>query len=278
MERLEQLKTSFQKSIDNGDARVDDWLFVYSPWPTVALCSAYLLVCFVGPKIMAGREPFQLKPLIMLYNLCMVAYSLYVTVELFLTSKALGFNYICDPLHYNTDSISMRLAAAIWLFYFSKLIEFLDTAFFILRKKSNQVTFLHVYHHVTMPLIWWIAVKWYAGGMSFFTPMLNSFVHTVMYFYYFLSAFGPAMNKYLWWKRYLTMLQLVQFLIGLSAGIYNIVTGCDFDQRVIWSSIVYLISHIFLFSNFYMHSYVKRNGGKGSKRHENGANFLKKDS
>lgn len=70
----------------------------------------------------------------------------------------------------------------------------------------------------------------------------------------------------------------VQFLIGLSAGIYNIVTGCDFDQRVIWSSIVYLISHIFLFSNFYMHSYVKRNGGKGSKRHENGANFLKKDS
>ncbi len=58
-----------------------------------------------------------------------------------------------------------QLAAAIWLFYFSKLIEFLDTVFFIMRKKTNQVTFLHVYHHVTMPLIWWIAVKWYAGGM-----------------------------------------------------------------------------------------------------------------
>lgn len=62
----------------------------------------------------------------------------------------------------------IQLAAAVWLFYFSKLIEFLDTFFFILRKKDNQVTFLHVYHHVTMPLIWWIAVKWYAGGMCKF--------------------------------------------------------------------------------------------------------------
>lgn len=64
-----------------SDKRVEDWLFVYSPWPTVTLCSVYLLVCFIGPKLMTSREPFQLKPLIMFYNLCMVAYSMYVTVE-----------------------------------------------------------------------------------------------------------------------------------------------------------------------------------------------------
>ena len=52
------------------------------------------------------------------------------------------------------------------MFYFSKLIQFLDTLFFILRKKDSQITFLHVYHHASMLFIWWIAVKWFAGGMG----------------------------------------------------------------------------------------------------------------
>ena len=30
-----------------------------------------------------------------------------------------------------------------------------------------------------------------------------------MYGYYGLAAIGPHMQKYLWWKKYLTMIQLV---------------------------------------------------------------------
>lgn len=43
-------------------------------------------------------------------------------------------------------------------------MEFLDTVFFILRKKFNQVSFLHVYHHCTMFILWWIGIKWVPGG------------------------------------------------------------------------------------------------------------------
>jgi len=39
--------------------------------------------------------------------------------------------------------------------------------------------------------------------------MINSFVHVLMYTYYGLSALGPHMQKYLWWKKYLTRVQLV---------------------------------------------------------------------
>jgi elongation of very long chain fatty acids protein 4 len=39
--------------------------------------------------------------------------------------------------------------------------------------------------------------------------MLNSFVHTIMYAYYGLSALGPWVQKYLWWKKYITQMQLV---------------------------------------------------------------------
>ena len=45
--------------------------------------------------------------------------------------------------------------------------------------------------------------------LAFFGTALNSFVHTVMYAYYGLSAIGPHMRPYLWWKRYITKLQLV---------------------------------------------------------------------
>lgn len=44
---------------------------------------------------------------------------------------------------------------------------------------------------------------------AFFGAQMNSFIHVIMYSYYGLTAFGPWIQKYLWWKRYLTMLQLV---------------------------------------------------------------------
>ena len=44
---------------------------------------------------------------------------------------------------------------------------------------------------------------------AFFVGMVNSFIHTLMYTYYALAALGPKMQKYLWWKRYMTKLQLV---------------------------------------------------------------------
>lgn len=44
--------------------------------------------------------------------------------------------------------------------------------------------------------------------------MINSMVHVVMYFYYGLSAAGPAFQKYLWWKKHITAIQLVSLCRG----------------------------------------------------------------
>lgn len=60
--------------------------------------------------------------------------------------------------------LKLKMAGALWWYFISKGIEYLDTVFFILRKKFNQVTFLHVYHHCTMFTLWWIGIKWVAGG------------------------------------------------------------------------------------------------------------------
>lgn len=49
-----------------------------------------------------------------------------------------------------------------------------------------------------------------SGGMGSFHAMVNSSVHVVMYFYYGLSAAGPRFQKFLWWKKYMTAIQLVR--------------------------------------------------------------------
>jgi len=57
--------------------------------------------------------------------------------------------------------------------------------------------------------------KWFLLITAFFGAMINSFTHVLMYTYYGLSALGPHMQKYLWWKKYLTRVQLVNMQIHL---------------------------------------------------------------
>ncbi|KAF7644902.1 hypothetical protein LDENG_00213910 [Lucifuga dentata] len=59
----------------------------------------------------------------------------------------------------------------------------------------------------------WAEVKYVAGGQTVLPALLNSLIHVMMYLYYGLAAMGPHMTKYLWWKRYLTSLQLVKIYI-----------------------------------------------------------------
>lgn len=119
-----------------------------------------------------------------------------------------------------------------YVYYLSKLSEFVDTIFFVLRKKKSQITWLHLYHHSLTPLEAWILVKFIAGklkktknktnffiwfflkltgGNATFPNLLNNFVHICMYFYYMMSAMGPQYQKYLWWKKYMTELQIVSY-------------------------------------------------------------------
>jgi len=146
----------------------------------------------------------------------------------------------------------------VWWYYFSKLLEFCDTIFFILRKKDKQLTFLHVYHHSTMFSLWWIGIKWVPSGSTFLPAMVNSFIHVLMYSYYGLSALGPHISKYLWWKKYLTILQLIQFTCALILGINGIRTGCEFPLWMHYTLIIYMISFIILFGNFYIQAYMEK--------------------
>jgi elongation of very long chain fatty acids protein 7 len=108
-----------------------------------------------------------------------------------------------------------------------------------------------VIHHGIMPFSTWWGVKFMPGGHGTFFGMLNSFVHVVMYTYYMLAAVGPQMQKYLWWKKYLTMLQLVQFVaIFVHAMQLFVSNPCGFPIVFAWVLLGHTAMFFGLFSGF----------------------------
>lgn len=155
--------------------------------------------------------------------------------------------------------ISFQMASGCWWYYFSKFTEFFDTLFFVLRKRNDQVSTLHVIHHGIMPVSVWWGVKFTPGGHSTFFGLINTFVHIVMYSYYLLAAMGPKVQKYLWWKKYLTVLQMVQFVaVMLHAFQLLFKNECNFPIAFAYFIGAHAVMFYFLFSNFYKQTYKQR--------------------
>nr|UZZ64690.1 fatty acid elongase elovl4 [Platychelipus littoralis] len=252
----------YQRALKLGDERVEGWPLMASPLPTLTIALTYILMCVYLPQYM--KKKYQLRPLLLLYNGINILMNAYIAFELATNIK--GFNWICQPVNYSKDDQSMRLARGLWWYYFSKLFELLDSVFFILRGKTNQLTFLHVYHHSTMFCLWWIGVKYVAGGSSVFGALFNCLVHVAMYSYYFLSALGPEFSKFLAWKKYLTIIQIAQFILAIVMGVNALRVKCDFPLWMQYSMIAYMISFLFLFGNFYRQAYYYKSSHNNKRK------------
>ena len=98
-----------------------------------------------------------------------------------------------------------------------KIIDLIETAIFVLRKKNRQISFLHIYHHVSTIYIAYVCVRHYPGGMAIVPLTVNSTVHVIMYSYYLLSSQGPSWQKILNpVKPYITIIQMVSFFFHQS--------------------------------------------------------------
>lgn len=156
-----------------------------------------------------------------------------------------------------------------YIYHLNKVLDLLDTVFFVLRKKQRQITFLHVFHHVFMCMTTHLIIRFYGhGGHITFTSLLNTMVHTVMYVYYYASSQSQKVQESLWWKKYLTLAQLVQFLIMFlhSAYIY-VQPNCQASRGVIYTVSAASLFMFVMFTQFYIKNYTrsKQVKSKGEK-------------
>ncbi|XP_076462561.1 very long chain fatty acid elongase 4-like [Babylonia areolata] len=242
--------------VSAGDPRVSEWPLMRNPEWMVLLTCGYLLVVKYGPAFMEHRQPLRATGPLVIYNFFMVGLSLYMFLEFCACGYYNNFGLLCQPPDYSETALGYREASVAWWYFFSKIIEYLDTIFFIWRKKNNQLTFLHVYHHSTMGLICWYVARYVPGGEKFYAGGFNVLVHVFMYTYYGLAALGPQVHKYLWWKRYLTKFQMIQFIsVNTRCVLSLLVTECRYPRWINVVATFYSSSLLLLFANFYRQSY-----------------------
>lgn len=258
METLKYYSTDFFDQY--GDPRVAHYPLMRTPWPIISMCVAYLwFVKIIGPGLMKDRKAYELFTFIRVYNLGMVFWN------------GFGFCMCCQLLNYGLDTFgcqpidpnqrdpkTLRIIQYGYGFLLSRLVEFVDTICFVLRKKNRQISGFHVFHHFSVPIAVWFFVKFAPGGNSGIFPFLNSFIHTVMYSYYFLATYKSA-RPYLGWKKYLTQFQIVQFIIMILHSTQPLfIADCKFPRTFLYINIFFSIIFIYLFTKFYIDNYGKQ--------------------
>ncbi|KAJ5716529.1 hypothetical protein N7493_008440 [Penicillium malachiteum] len=232
---------------------------------TAIMLVTYYVIIFGGREVMKNLPAFKLNTLFMLHNLLLTIISGVLLVlfleQLIPTLWNHGVFYtICD----HNGGWTQPLIILYYLNYLNKYWEFIDTLFLVLKKKP--LTFLHTYHHGATALLCYTqligltAVQW--------VPItINLLVHVVMYWYYFQSARGIR----IWWKKYITMLQILQFVIDVGFIYFASYTyfsstyfpwapnmgKCAGEEFAAFAGIGIITSYLFLFIGFYIATYKK---------------------
>eukprot|EP01083_Nonionella_stella_P078200 213859_1 len=232
-------------------------------WPftdfstAISIAFAYVAFVFVGFSVMKSgvpaMDPYYVK---FAYNVSQIFLCAYMTIEAGMLAYRNGYSFTCNPY----DKVNPPVANLLWLFYVSKIWDFWDTIFIVLGKKWRQLSFLHVYHHFTIFLFYWLNANSMYDGDIYLTIALNGFIHTVMYTYYFICMHTkvPETGKSLriWWKSSLTLMQLGQFVTMMSQAIYLLTHSCSSPNRIVGTYLLYILSLFILFAQFFVSSYM----------------------
>eukprot|EP00761_Pharyngomonas_kirbyi_P014164 gb/GECH01014194.1/.p1 GENE.gb/GECH01014194.1/~~gb/GECH01014194.1/.p1 ORF type:complete len:304 (+),score=25.50 gb/GECH01014194.1/:1-912(+) len=151
----------------------------------------------------------------------------------------------------------------IWVFGLSKWLEFFDTFLRVLNGKP--LSFLHVWHHATVPIhmYFMVTTRWDPAVFGF---AFNAFVHVVMYFYYALVA----LRIRVWWKQLVTLLQIFQFVVCFVILYVSLnapeCTRTANTQLALLSTNTLYLSYLVLFIHFYIKTYLLK--AKAAERKE----------
>uniref|UniRef100_A0AAG5D3A3 Elongation of very long chain fatty acids protein n=1 Tax=Anopheles atroparvus TaxID=41427 RepID=A0AAG5D3A3_ANOAO len=220
-----------------------------SPGVVLGIVAAYLyFVLICGPQHMHNRKPYYLRKVIKAYNCFQMVANSVVFIRIVIYDN---FSFRCQPIDFSTSKAGLDEVYFSYAYFLLKLLDLADTVFFVLRKKQNHVSFLHVYHHSLMVVTAYCGLVYVPGGHVLMLGLWNTFVHAIMYFYYFLTSLGSKQD--IWWKKYLTRLQLAQFIhLAFHFGRPLSTKNCEFPLFWLWYGFLQAIFVLVLFMNFYI--------------------------
>ncbi|KAH3661233.1 hypothetical protein OGAPHI_006640 [Ogataea philodendri] len=194
----------------------------------------------------------------------------YYSLSSKLSPVDLFWQSVCDIDHgiwYNQGDSLKGLSFYSYLFYLSKYYEIVDTVIILL--KGRQASLLQSYHHSGAILSMWAGTRFASPPIWIFV-VFNSFIHSIMYFYFSLSCLGVRLGKF--FKQTLTTLQICQFVFGGSlavvhlfvqyfdvlSGSYKSCISTSEEALAIFINVFYLTPLTVLFAAFYIDSYKRK--------------------
>jgi elongation of very long chain fatty acids protein 4 len=233
----------------------------------------YLSAVYFGPRIMKNRKPFEITSYIFVYNLyqCLmnlvcvlsVIYILFTNPH-FRSEIKIAEGFYLPKLWGNRSQAGIdgfSIALVVWVHYNNKYFELLDTLWMVLRKKNDQISFLHVYHHVLLIWAWWYCCWIGLGGDCYFGATVNSFIHIIMYGYYTGALLKYDLKSI---KKNITNCQMTQFACVLCHSIYvcmyrNVPIELPIAQAFV------MINMLYLFNEFAKKAYADKKKREASQ-------------
>ncbi|KAG5310884.1 ELOV4 protein, partial [Acromyrmex insinuator] len=150
------------------------------------------------------------------------------------------------------------LFGLLWWLIFLKLFDYVETCVFVLRKKQNQVSGLHLYHHVSNLVFLWYFLKYIVDERATFCTLINCTVHVIMYMYYFIAALSPELQQMISpIKQLVTKLQMVQFIIMIVSLMQFVNPNCELPRGIATIFVGNLFVFLYLFYDFHKKTYTK---------------------
>ncbi|CAG0917283.1 unnamed protein product, partial [Notodromas monacha] len=183
--------------------------------------AVYLVFVFLGPVLMRNRPRFELKTPLLLWNVSLAVFSMFGT--------------------YRTAPTLYRLVQAGGL---------------------HAGICDNTYHHITVLLYCW-EFNSQSSSIGLSCGSMNYSVHSLMYSYYALRAARIRMPT--WVAVLITAGQMSQMVVGLFWNVVAIrfkysARGCDVSDAGIVAGMVMYVSYFVLFANFFVHTYLRRDG------------------
>lgn len=173
--------------------------------------------------------------------------------------------FLTHPFGINLPMDSKALHYCICIHFLSKFLDYVDTLLIVLGKRDRQLSVLHVYHHLSISMVWgYLIHAGYANGTVCFGAWINAVVHSIMYTYYGVNASGLINTQPI--KVWITRVQLTQFTLCIA----HAVSAMFYENQVPFELCVlqfaYHCTMIALFGEFYYRSYAMKKTGGGSPK------------
>lgn len=155
-----------------------------SPVPFILIFTTYFAVLKVGKRLMADRKPFELTNFVRAYNVYQIISCIYFLSFTNTYGLKLSYGWKCVNMNSymeNYVSIGVPELELSWWYLLLRLSELSETIVFMLRKKHQQISFLHTYHHFAVATLLWVTLKKGPDMNEAFVPFVNTCVHVLMF-------------------------------------------------------------------------------------------------